>query len=75
MEMAQHTQRVKRLEFIIQEATQRNYERLHLETGAFPAFAPARALYEKYGFEYGEPFADYQPDPNSVFMTKEIRKA
>ena len=27
-----------------------------------------RALYESFGFVYGEPFGDYKPDPNSVFM-------
>jgi len=32
-------------------------------------FAPARALYERFGFVYCEPFGDYIPDPNSMFMT------
>jgi putative acetyltransferase len=44
--------------------------RLSLETGAAEFFLPARRLYEKFGFGYCEPFADYQPDPNSVFMTR-----
>ncbi|WP_179228658.1 GNAT family N-acetyltransferase [Leptolyngbya ohadii] len=60
----------KILEHIIQEAEQRGYDRLYLETGSFSEFAPARALYEKYGFEFCEPFADYTDDPNSVYMTK-----
>jgi hypothetical protein len=33
------------------------------------AFAPARALYARYGFTPCAPFADYRPDPNSAFMT------
>ena len=59
----------KILTHILQVARARGYDRLYLETGAFPAFAPARALYERYGFEYCGPFGDYGPDPNSVFMT------
>lgn len=62
----------KILEHIIGEARRRGYDRLNLETGSFPEFAPARALYERYGFEYGDPFADYEEDPNSVFMTKKL---
>lgn len=56
------------LEHIIQEARQRGYQELLLETGSSAAFAPAHRLYEQAGFEYGAPFGDYQPDPNSVFM-------
>lgn len=62
----------KILEHIIQEAERRGYDRLNLETGAFPEFAPARALYARYGFEYCAPFADYTNDPNSAFMTKKL---
>lgn len=61
------------LEHIIQEAERRAYDRLNLETGALSEFAPARALYKRYGFEYRGPFADYIDDPNSVFMTKQLR--
>jgi putative acetyltransferase len=43
-----------------------------LETGAAEFFRPARNLYEKFGFGYGEPFADYTPDPHSVFMTRAL---
>jgi putative acetyltransferase len=46
------------------------YRRLSLETGATEFFAPARALYEKFDFTYCAPFADYQEDPNSAFMTR-----
>lgn len=64
----------KMLEHIIQEAERRAYDCLYLETGAFPEFAPARALYSRYGFEYRGPFADYRDDPNSVFMAKRLLK-
>lgn len=60
----------KILEHIIKEAKQRGYDCLNLETGVSSEFAPARALYTRYGFEYRDPFAEYIDDPNSVFMTK-----
>lgn len=63
----------KILEHIIKEAERRAYDCLNLETGAFPEFAPARALYLRYGFEYRGPFADYIDDPNSVFMAKKLQ--
>jgi len=62
----------KILEHIIEEARRRAYACLSLETGAMPEFAPARALYLRYGFELRGPFADYSDDPNSVFMTKRL---
>jgi putative acetyltransferase len=57
------------LRHILQEARARGYRRLSLETGSMDAFVPARTLYETFGFTYCGPFADYRPDPNSVFMT------
>lgn len=62
----------KILEHILGEAERRGYDRLNLETGAMSEFAPARALYRRYGFEYRGPFAEYTDDPNSVFMTKRL---
>lgn len=62
----------KILEHIIKEAEQRAYEYLNLETGVFPEFVPARALYLRYGFEYRGSFGEYTEDPNSVFMTKKL---
>lgn len=58
------------LAFIVEQAAARGYDRLYLETGSSEFFAPARGLYEKFGFEYCEPFAGYELDPNSVHMTK-----
>ncbi|MDW6004090.1 GNAT family N-acetyltransferase [Vibrio mangrovi] len=57
------------LQHMIEVAKGRGYRRLSLETGSMAFFEPARKLYEKFGFSYCEPFADYQPDPNSMFMT------
>jgi putative acetyltransferase len=60
------------LQHIIEEARRRNYQRLSLETGSMEAFAPARRLYEKFGFEFCGPFADYVEDPYSNFMTRTL---
>ena len=60
------------LSHILLEARSRGYRRLSLETGAVAAFAPAQKLYESVGFSYCGPFADYQADPHSVFMTLEL---
>lgn len=62
----------KLLQHVIEEAKMRGYQALSLETGSMEAFLPARKLYESFGFEYCAPFADYQEDPNSVFMTKKL---
>ena len=60
------------LRHLIAEAERRRYRRLSLETGSMAYFEPARKLYASFGFKLCEPFAAYRPDPNSVFMTKEI---
>lgn len=59
------------LQHIIDEAGRRSYRRLSLETGSAQAFAPARRLYARFGFQPCAPFADYVDDPYSVFMTRE----
>ena len=46
--------------------------RLALETGGQDGFAAGRALYARHGFAECEPFADYRPDPFSVFMAKPL---
>ncbi len=60
------------LKHILSEARHRHYVRLNLETGSQEAFRPARALYERHGFTYCPPFADYEEDAASVFMTLEL---
>jgi putative acetyltransferase len=57
------------LAHILDEARSRGYRLLYLETGSQAYFAPARRLYARHGFIECPPFADYRPDPNSVFMT------
>ena len=57
------------LRHIVDAARRHGARRLSLETGAWAYFGPARALYRKHGFVECEPFADYVPDPNSIFMT------
>jgi len=54
---------------IMAEARARGMRRLSLETGSWPYFLPARALYARHGFVECGPFGDYREDPNSVFMT------
>ena len=60
------------LAHLLAEARRRGYARVSLETGAEPQFVPARGLYAAHGFVECPPFADYAPDPNSVFMTLEL---
>jgi len=60
------------LDHILGEARRMGFARISLETGSADFFRPARGLYEKYGFTYCEPFGDYVPDPNSVFMTRSL---
>jgi putative acetyltransferase len=60
------------LQHILAEARQRGFTRLYLETGTADFFAPARALYLKYGFTPCEPFANYPEDPNSLHMTRAL---
>ena len=50
-------------------ARDRRYRRVSLETGTMEAFAPARSLYAGVGFTPCGPFGDYEPSPNSTFMT------
>ena len=58
------------LERIIKHAQEHGIARLSLETGSQDHFAPARALYARFGFEPCPPFGSYVDDPNSVFMTR-----
>lgn len=57
------------LAHIVAQARARGLQRLNLETGTQPGFAPARQLYAGMGFIECGPFADYREDPHSVFMT------
>ena len=60
------------LEHVVAVARERGYERLSLETGSGGPFEAALRFYEKHGFSYCEPFADYTRDPFSRFMTRPL---
>lgn len=62
------------LQHIVAVARARGYKRLSLETGSPRAFLPARQLYESFGFTCCEPFAEYELDPYSVFMTLRLER-
>jgi putative acetyltransferase len=57
------------LEHLLAVAVERGADRVSLETGTMPAFAPARALYASAGFEPCGPFGDYKASPSNTFMT------
>lgn len=55
---------------ILEEAVDRGYARLSLETGSGSGFEAARGLYERFGFEPCGPFGDYVEDPFSRYLTR-----
>ncbi len=61
------------LRHLIDVARTLGMTRLSLETGSWPYFHPARALYREHGFVECPPFGDYSSDPNSIFMTLALR--
>lgn len=61
------------LRHIVAAARADGLARLSLETGSWAYFEPARALYRRHGFAECPPFGPYAPDPNSVFMTLDLR--
>ena len=63
------------LRHIIAVARAGGMSRLSLETGSWEYFRPAREFYKRHGFRECPPFADYALDPNSVFMTLDLRES
>lgn len=63
------------LRHIITEARKMGLSRLSSETGSWPYFIPARELYRRHGFVECPPFGSYVLDPNSIFMTLELKTA
>ncbi len=61
------------LRHIIANARSGGLSRLNLETGAWDYFKPARDFYRRHGFVECPPFGDYVSDPNSVFMTLDLK--
>jgi putative acetyltransferase len=60
------------VEYIIAFARLQGYRRLSLETGTMDAFAPARTLYAKVGFESCGPIGEYTPSPYNTWMTMRL---
>lgn len=60
------------LQHLLDQARQLGLRRVSLETGSWPYFEPARALYRRHGFSDTGPFAQYVDDPNSCFMTRQL---
>jgi putative acetyltransferase len=54
---------------VLEVARDRGYRRVSLETGNFPAFAPARALYGRCGFTACAPYGPYVGSETSACMT------
>jgi putative acetyltransferase len=59
--------------YLIDAARSLGMSRLSLETGSWAYFEPARALYRSVGFVECAPFGEYARDPNSVFMSLDLR--
>jgi len=64
----------KILTHIVDEAMERGYDRLSLETGATDDFIAARSLYAGFGFVTCPPFGNYTLDPFSTCMTFELEQ-
>lgn len=60
------------LEHLMAEARRRGYVWLGLETGRPEPFAPARRLYEGYGFRECPAFGSYIPDDFSLCMERAL---
>jgi len=60
------------LNHIIDEARQRGYRRLSLETGSGTEFDAALSLYRKRGFSNGEPFGGYVASDFNQFLHLEL---
>ena len=63
------------LRHIIAIARVSGMSRLSLETGSWEYFRPARAFYQSHGFVECPPFAEYVLDPNSFFMSLDLRQS
>ncbi len=63
------------LRHIIAAARVSGMSRLSLETGSWEYFRPAQALYRSHGFVECPPFGDYVPDPNSVFLSLDLKES
>ena len=62
------------LKELLRVAQLAGYARVSLETGTLPSFQPAIELYKRFGFDSCSPFADYEDDPNSCYMSCLLEK-
>jgi putative acetyltransferase len=62
----------KLLTHILDAAEMQSFATVSLETGTNEAFTPALKLYKNFGFKECLPFANYQEDPYSLFLTKNL---
>ena len=60
------------IKHLIDEVKKLEISKLSIETGAGEFFAPARKLFNKFGFKKSEPFAHYKVDPNSCYFTLDL---
>lgn len=60
------------VQHVIAEARALGLSRLSLETGIWPYFQPAIALYRAQGFTECAAFGEYQPSEYSLYMTRTI---
>ena len=61
---------IKVVNYLIDEAKKLKIKRLSIETGAGNFFVPARKLFDNCGFTACPPFAHYEEDTNSLYLTK-----
>lgn len=62
------------LRHILEAAAERGLDRLWLETGSHPPYAPSRRLYLRHGFVPCPPFGNYVEDPSSAFFRLDLPK-
>jgi putative acetyltransferase len=60
------------LAHLLDEAQRRGYHWLGLETGRPAPFQPALRLYESFGFNECEPFAEYASNDFSICLSKTL---
>lgn len=60
------------LQYILAAAMAEGLSQVYLETGSQAGFGAARQLYEANGFVYCGAFGDYEANPTSVFMVKDL---
>jgi putative acetyltransferase len=63
------------LAHLLDQARERGYHRVSLETGRGPEFEPALALYRRHGFASGGAFGDYAASQFNQFLHLELAGA